>query len=119
MEHGSHSRLSGPGTATRVSNRDGSQARQLTNFGGWRMGSLSWSADGTSIAFDAIEPGGNWSLYVVAADGSPISKPVISDRYNNVRPAWSLDGKWIYFASDRTGDFRSGRCHLPAGLWRR
>ena len=89
-----------------VSNRDGSQARQLTNFGGWRAGSPCWSADGTSIAFDAIEPGGNWSLYVVAADGSPISKPVISDRYNNVRPAWSLDGRWIYFASDRTGDYQ-------------
>ena len=98
-----------------VSNRDGSQARQLTNFGGWRAGSPCWSADGTSIAFDAIEPGGNWSLYVVAADGSPISKPLISDRYNNVRPAWSLDGKWIYFASDRTGDYQIWKMPLAGG----
>ena len=89
-----------------VSNHDGSQARQLTNFGGWRTGSPSWSADGTSIAFDAIEPGGSWALHVVAADGNPIVNPVLSDRYNNVRPAWSLDGRWIYFASDRTGDYQ-------------
>ncbi len=31
---------------------------------------------------------------------------MLSDRYNNVRPAWSLDGTWIYFASDRTGDYQ-------------
>jgi Tol biopolymer transport system component/DNA-binding winged helix-turn-helix (wHTH) protein len=99
-----------------VSNRDGSQARQLTNFGGWRPGSPCWSADGTSIAFDAIEPGGSWSLHVVAADGSPISKPVISDRYNNVRPAWSLDGRWIYFASDRTGDYQIWKMPSAGGL---
>ena len=89
-----------------VSNRDGSEAKRLTNFEGSRVGSPSWSADGTSIAFDAIAPGGLWSLYVVPADGSPISKPVISDGFNNVRPAWSLDRRWIYFASDRTGDYQ-------------
>ena len=89
-----------------VANRDGSQARQLTNFAGWRAGSPCWSADGKSIAFDANEPASTWSIHVVPADGSPISRPVISDRHNNVRPAWSLDGRWIYFASDRTGDYQ-------------
>ncbi len=98
-----------------VSNRDGSQARQLTNFGGWRVGSPCWSFDGRSIAFDALEPGGNWSLYVVAADSSPISRPVISDRYNNIRPAWSHDGKWIYFASDRTGGYQIWRMPSAVG----
>ena len=98
-----------------VSNREGSQARQLTNFGGWRVGSPCWSFDGRSIAFDALEPGGNWSLYVVAADSSPISRPVIADRYNNIRPAWSHDGKWIYFASDRTGDYQIWRMPSAGG----
>jgi Tol biopolymer transport system component len=98
-----------------VSNRDGSLARRLTNLGGWRAGSPSWSADGRSIAFDASEPSGNWSLYVVAADSGPISRPVISDRYNNIRPAWSQDGKWIYFASDRTGDYQIWRMPSTGG----
>jgi Tol biopolymer transport system component len=89
-----------------VSNRDGSQARKLTNFRGGRAGSPCWSADGKSIAFDAVQPGGSWSLYVVDADSNPIIRPVISDRYDNVRPAWSLDGKWIYFQSSRTGDLQ-------------
>jgi eukaryotic-like serine/threonine-protein kinase len=87
-----------------LSNRDGSEARQLTNFRGWRVGSPCWRADGVSIAFDALESSGNWSLYTVSTEGNPISKPLLSDRYNNNRPAWSLDGKWIFFASDRTGN---------------
>jgi Tol biopolymer transport system component/DNA-binding winged helix-turn-helix (wHTH) protein len=98
-----------------VANRDGSQARQLTNFGGWRTGSPCWSADGTSIAFDVLEPGGRWSIRIIPAQGSPVSKALISDRYNNVRPAWSLDGRWIYFASDRTGDYQIWRMPSAGG----
>jgi Tol biopolymer transport system component len=99
-----------------VSNRDGSQARKLTNFRGGRAGSPCWSADGKSIAFDAVRPGGSWSLYVVDADSNPIVRPVISDRYNNVRPAWSLDGKWIYFQSDRTGDLQIWKVPSAGGI---
>ena len=53
-----------------VSNRDGFQARQLTNFaGGGRVGSPSWSADGKRIAFDAIRTGtGHFNLHIVSAD---------------------------------------------------
>ncbi len=33
------------------------------------------------------------------ADGGPV-KPLTSDAFNNSRPSWSLDGRWIYFASE-------------------
>jgi Tol biopolymer transport system component len=87
-----------------VSNRDGSQQTQLTNFDGdGRVGSPSWSADGTRIAFDAIQTGtGNYNLYSVAAGRGPV-KPLTSDAFHNVRPSWSLDDRWIYFGSDRSG----------------
>ncbi len=80
---------------------------QLTHFeGGGRVGSPSWSADGKRIAFDAILTGtGNWNLYIVAADGGPV-EPLTSDDFRNVRPSWSLDGRWIYFGSNRTGDWQ-------------
>ena len=39
------------------------------------------------------------------ADGGPV-KPLTSDAFNNTRPSWSLDKQWIYFASDRTGDWQ-------------
>jgi Tol biopolymer transport system component/DNA-binding winged helix-turn-helix (wHTH) protein len=86
-----------------VSNRDGSQQTQLTNFDGWRVGSPGWSADGKRIAFDATRTGtGNWNLYIVAADRG-IVKPLTSDAFNNIRPSWSVDDGWIYFGSDRKG----------------
>jgi dipeptidyl aminopeptidase/acylaminoacyl peptidase len=87
-----------------VSNRDGSQQTQLTNFDGWRPGSPGWSTDGKRIAFDGTQTGtGNWNLYIVSADRGPV-KPLTSDAFNNIRPSWSRDDQWIYFGSDHKGD---------------
>jgi Tol biopolymer transport system component/DNA-binding winged helix-turn-helix (wHTH) protein len=92
-----------------VSNRDGSQANKLTSFAGGgrvgRVGSPAWSADGKQIAFDVeLTATGKWNLYSVVADGGGPAKPLRSDAFNNTRPSWSMDGRWIYFASDRTGN---------------
>ena len=99
-----------------VSNRDGSQPKRVTNFeGGGRVGSPSWNADGKRIAFDAILTGtGSWNLYIVPADGGPV-EPLTSDDFRNVRPSWSLDGRWIYFGSHRTGDWQIWRTPSVGG----
>jgi Tol biopolymer transport system component len=99
-----------------VSNRDGSRVTQLTHFeGGGRVGSPSWSADGKRIAFDAILTGtGSWNLYIVPADGGPV-EPLTSDAFNNTRPSWSPDGRWIYFGSNRTGDWQIWRMPSAGG----
>jgi dipeptidyl aminopeptidase/acylaminoacyl peptidase len=99
-----------------TSKRDGSDAKQLTHFAGsGRAGSPSWSADGKRIAFDALETGtDNWHVHIVAADGGPV-KPLTPDAFNNVRPSWSIDGQWIYFGSDRTGDWQIWRVPSAGG----
>lgn len=103
-----------------VSNRDGSQANKLTSFAGGgrvgRVGSPAWSADGKLIAFDAQGTAtGKWNLYIVAAGGGGHAKPLTSDAFNNIRPSWSIDGRWIYFASDRTGDDQIWRMPSSGG----
>jgi Tol biopolymer transport system component/DNA-binding winged helix-turn-helix (wHTH) protein len=94
-----------------VSNRDGSQANRLTTFAGGgrvgRVGSPAWSADGKLIAFDTQGTATDiWNLHSVAADGGGPAKPLTSDAFHNVRPSWSIDGQWVYFGSDRTGDWQ-------------
>ena len=61
---------------------------------------LTWSPDSAWLAWTA--PGDNdlariW-IYRVS-DGTTV--PLTGDRTNSYSPAWSPDGKWIYFLSDR------------------
>ena len=64
------------------------------------FGDLSWSLDSQWLAYS--ETAGNQFDQVKVlhvADGS--IHAITSDRYNSGNPAWSADGKWLYFLSDR------------------
>jgi Tol biopolymer transport system component len=80
-----------------VSDTAGSNLVQLTSFGGPMAGTPRWSSDGRRIAFD-----GDWGIHVIDVDGGR-SRRVASDTPDGVVPSWSRDGRWIYFASTRTG----------------
>ena len=77
---------------------DGSNCLQLTSYGGPMLGTARWSPDGQSIAFDCRVTG-QPAVYVVGADGGT-PRPLAEDAYI---PSWSRDGRWIYFASGRSG----------------
>ena len=81
--------------------RDGSNARQLTNSGAIGSAFPRWSPDGTQIVFQS-RPKGVANLFVVNATGG-IPRPLTADTANDVTPSWSRDGKWIYFTSRRSG----------------
>ncbi len=61
---------------------------------------LAWSPDSQWLAY--VVGGDNQlariKLYHLAGDRAT---PVTSDRYESFSPAWSSDGKWLYFLSDR------------------
>ena len=61
-----------------------------------------WSPDGSKIAVSLWQPGGYKDVWILDAQGTKLDEAT-HDRAIDGAPAWSLDGKYIYFSSDRTG----------------
>jgi Tol biopolymer transport system component len=72
-----------------VSDADGGNQVQLTNFSGPNVLWPSWSPDGRHIVFWA------GALYVVRSEGGP----AIRLEGGGELPSWSKDGRWIYFGA--------------------
>jgi Tol biopolymer transport system component len=85
---------------------DGSNPRQVSFTES--AGTPRWSPDGRSIAFDAPWDGVT-RIFVVRVDGYEQARPLVE----GLVPSFSRDGKWIYFASDQTGDWQVWK--IPAG----
>jgi Tol biopolymer transport system component len=80
-----------------VSGADGSNVVELIGDLGCTAGSPRWSPDGSMLAFDCAQP--DPGIYTVPAAGGPVRRRT-PDGY---QPSWSGDGRWIYFASPRSG----------------
>jgi len=85
-----------------ISDADGSNSRQITNFKGMPVGSPRWSPDGTQIAFDGF-PQGLGEIYVVSSTPGSALRLTNND-HHDMSPSWSRDGRWIYFVSERGAD---------------
>ena len=78
-----------------TSDADGSNATPLTSFGGPWAGSANWSPDGRQIAFESkVE--GKTAIYIVSSEGGP-HRRVSTGLDESSEPAWSIDGRWLYF----------------------
>lgn len=75
-----------------VMNSDGSEQRQLTPYAYYS--DLSWSPDGTRIAYSVFN-----AIFVVSADGSEYRQ--LTDQWTDSFPVWSPDGEYIAFQSTR------------------
>jgi Tol biopolymer transport system component len=84
-----------------VAGGSGDHAVPVTSFNGPLTGTPRWSPDGEFIAFDS-RPNGNPDIYVVSANGGP-PRRVTSAPAEDVLPSWSREGRWLYFASNRSG----------------
>ncbi len=79
---------------------DGSHEAQLTSYRGPVVTSPNWSPDGRQIAFDVAFQD-TAEIYTIAVTGGQ-PRRLTMDPANDRLPTWSRDGRWIYFASDRT-----------------
>jgi tricorn protease len=64
------------------------------------FGDLSWSPDSRWLAYVEGADDEFSQIKVLNIDLGSI-QTITSDRYNSMNPAWSSDGKWLYFLSDR------------------
>jgi Tol biopolymer transport system component len=84
---------------------DGSNLRRLTDGDAPEI-NPSWSPDGRWIAF-ASEAGGEFDLYLAAADGSRVAHLLGTDEADEDFAAWSPDGETLVFARYEP-DFETG-----------
>ena len=64
------------------------------------FGSLRWSPDSQWLAYSENADNGFEQLKVLNVNSGEIHD-LTSDRFDSSDPAWSSDGKWLYFLSDR------------------
>jgi len=86
---------------------DGSNITRLTNTPGHNNGCPAWSPDGSRIAFSSDRDGAQvnafdtYDIYVMAADGSSVTRLTNTPGHDNTCPRWSPDGTMLVFTSDR------------------
>ena len=81
--------------------RDGSNAVQLTHFGGPPSGTPRWSPAGKRIVFDSRANGVS-QVYMVSTDGGT-PRQLTTDAAGGEVPSFSRDGEWIYYSSNHNG----------------
>lgn len=87
---------------------DSGQSRRLVpvpgpHWHGTGGGEIEWSPDGRWLAYTRLGENRAWNIWIVPAAGG---QPVNVTRLNatHTQPAWSPDGKYLFFQSNRDGD---------------
>jgi Tol biopolymer transport system component len=93
---------------------DGSNPTPLTDGPGLWQGSPRWSPDGRRIAFDSYGEDGQWDIWTIDADGGSLRRLTSSPAAHSA-PTWSLDGRFVYFSSDRAGTETIWRVPVAGG----
>ena len=91
------------GTRLAIVSADGRLVTPITTGGPDEQWSEPrWSPDGKHIVAVRWTHGGTSEIVIVDTTGR-IEQTLIRERAVNASPSWSLDGRYVYFSSDRSG----------------
>jgi Tol biopolymer transport system component/DNA-binding winged helix-turn-helix (wHTH) protein len=96
-----------------ISDRNGGDARQLTQFGRAYLRPPRWSPDGTKILISA-SVNGQLDLYAIDAANANVTR-LTDDGDDEIAPAWSHDGRSVLFGARRSGTWQIVRHSLSDG----
>jgi serine/threonine protein kinase len=82
------------------------ESQNLCSASGSEIGvnGVSWSHDGKFLLLQEVNPG-EGNIGMLSMDGDRPRKPLLQEKYNEIQPQISPDGRWIAYASDQSGDF--------------
>lgn len=83
-----------------ISNKEGKELKKITSIGSSLISNPKWSPDDKLIAFNTKEKGKSNIFFKKLNNIDIISFTDASS--NDIAPSWSKNGKWLYFASDRS-----------------
>ena len=90
----------------------------MTHFGGAPTGGPRWSPDGSALVFDA-HTRGNADIYALSCAPGQVrcgdQRQLTNEKGSDANPAWSADGRFVYFASDRSGSWETWRLPQEGG----
>ena len=97
-----------------VAESDGSRLLQLTRTKSGGKGAPAWAPDNQSIAFVSSIKAGESHVWTMNATGG-MQKQLTTEPAGRENATWSRDGKWVYFASDRSGRLELWRVAAQGG----
>jgi serine/threonine-protein kinase len=76
---------------------------------------FSFSPDGKRLAFVEIHPKTGWDIWVGTISGKEESKPFLQTEHSESSPAFSPDGQWMAYQSDKSGQMQVYVTSYPDG----
>jgi len=80
---------------------DSKQVTQVAQAAAWEISSMAWSSDSRWIAYSQFEEKQMSTVYLYSVDQKKTT-PVTDGWFDSYGPAFSSDGKYLFFVSDRS-----------------